>query len=64
MLYKVMLVLAGLWTIYDRATYFAVESYSTGWDPLTESVVFILVGVAMILAGILIPKQIVRDVFA
>lgn len=63
MLYKVMLVLGGLWTIYDRATYFAVESYASGMSPVAESIVFILVGVIMILAGIVLPKQVINDVF-
>lgn len=64
MLYKFMLVLAGAWVIYDRVTYFAVESYASGMTPLTESIVYVLLGVAMILVGMLMPKQVVRDVFA
>lgn len=62
MWFKVIAVLAGVACIVDRLVNGA-DSWSTGLSPSVESIVYIVLGTVLILLGILVPREVVRDVF-
>lgn len=62
MWFKVIAILAGIACIADRLVNGA-DAWSTGLSPSGESIVYIVLGTVLILLGILIPREVVRDVF-
>lgn len=62
MWFKLMTILVGVVLIVDRMVN-GTDAWSTGLSPSSESIVYIVLGTVLILVGILIPRQVVRDVF-
>ena len=62
MWFKVIAVLVGIACIADRLVNGA-DSWSTGLSPSGESIAYIVLGTVLILLGVLIPREVVRDVF-
>lgn len=62
MWFKVLTVLAGVACIADRLVNGA-DAWSTGLSPSGESIAYIVLGTVLILLGVLIPREVVRDVF-
>lgn len=62
MWFKLMTILIGVVLIADRMVN-GSDAWSTGLSPSSESIAYIILGVILILVGILIPREVVRDVF-
>lgn len=62
MWFKLMTVLVGVVLIVDRMVN-GTDAWSTGLSPSLESIVYIVLGTVLILLGILVPREVVRDVF-
>lgn len=62
MWFKLMMIFAGVACIVDRVVN-GSESYFSGMMPVTENLIYIFLGVALIMFGVMMPRRAVRDMF-
>lgn len=59
---KLVLAGMGLALVADRLIHWG-DAWTTGFSPTTEGVLYIAFGVTLVLVGVVLPKEFVRDLY-